>query len=425
MSTFNPFFSICVATRNRSETLLYCLKTLLHQNFESYEIIVSDNCDPEESALTKKIIEELASPKIRYFKPDSILSMTGNFEFALSKVTGDFIMCMGDDDGLVVDSLQYVHAFIEKYGAKVVKSPVPLYYWKNSIDFPDSVMFLPFPRPVTTVDSRSMLEKVASFEMGYYSLPMIYYAFVAKEIVEGVIAEQGNFFQNTASIDMYSGFVIAYKTQQYYISDKPFLISGVSSKSTGASAGTNAGDTVSKEFNSQHNLVEIYDKYQVPMLPKYDLPTFIMLEIKKFIANYNIPESELKINPRKVLLNFLSVQPIVDNAEKLKYSDEFNKYPVYQNDIDFIKRKFFGKQLYFPFLGNNDVQLMNGGEIIDPDIFGVKDVYDASVIFKKLIDKENLEPLYITIKRQDVQKPILVKRALNRIKRSINVLLGH
>lgn len=429
MSHSSPFFSICVATRNRTETVGSCLKTLLHQNFDSYEIILSDNCDPAESEKTRLIVQELASSKINYYKPDRILSMTENYEFALSKAKGQFILCMGDDDGLIVDSLQYVHDFIKKYDAQVVKSPVPWYYWKNSIDHPNSIMLLPFSRPVTLVDSRSMLEKVASFEMGYYSLPMIYYSFVSKEIIDGVVAEKGNFFQNTASIDMYSGFVIAYKTKQYHITDKPFLISGVSSKSNGATTGSNVSNTVSKEFYAQHNLVEIYDKYNVPLLPQYDLPTFILLEIKKFISNFNVPEDELQLNPKKVILNFLSTQPVVDNASTVKFLDHFKKYPVYKKDVEDIEKKFLGKQLYFPFLGSNDIQLINGGELIDPNLFKIENVYDASVIFRQLIDnKEKLEPLYISIQKQPEdqaqRKPILLKRAVNRLKRAALVLLG-
>ena len=82
------FFSICVPTRNRTETLFHCLKTLLNQSFNFYEIIVTDNSDEEESIKTLKLIEEFKSSKIRYYKTPSILSMTGNYEFALSKTSG-------------------------------------------------------------------------------------------------------------------------------------------------------------------------------------------------------------------------------------------------------------------------------------------------------------------------------------------------
>ena len=210
----STYFTICVPTRNRTETLFYCLKTLLDQEFESYEIVISDNSDEVESKKTIKILEELGSVKINYFKTKSILSMTENYEFALSKAKGKFILCIGDDDGLIVNSLNYVFEFIQKYDAKVIKCPRVGYGWIGSFWDTNSILAYPLERPVIKIDSRSMLEKVANFELRYSNLPMIYYSFVDRQIIDKVIKEKGSFFQNSASIDMYSGFVIALKTKR-------------------------------------------------------------------------------------------------------------------------------------------------------------------------------------------------------------------
>jgi len=418
-----PFFSICVPTRNRSETLYYCLKTLLHQDFESYEIIISDNCDEEESKKTSNIVKELNSPKLYYYKLERVLSMADNYEFALSKTNGKFVLCMGDDDGLIVNSLQYVFDFINKYNADIVKSPVAWYFWLKSTNYPDSLMTLPFPRPVMTVNSRSLLEKVAAFQLGYFNLPMIYYSFISRKIIDSIIAEKGNFFQNCASIDIYSGFVLAYKTKEFFIADKPFMIVGVSSKSNGAAQINNLPNIVS-EFDKQHNLMESYKKYQIPLLPQYQTTTFVLLELKKFVSNYNIPNNDLKINTEKVILNFLSQQPIINNISIINFKEYFELYDIYKNDILSIEKDFLDKQVYFPFLSHNDIQLVHGEEI-DPKLFGVKNVYDAAVIFRKLIDgTETLIPVEITKKMPPSQRPILFKRVFNRFNRALKVLLN-
>jgi len=359
--------------------------------------------------------------------------MTDNYEFALSKTKGQFILCMGDDDGLIVDSLQYVYNFIQKYDAEVVKSPVTWYYWPNSISYPESIMNFPFTLPVISIDSKSLLEKVANFELGYFNLPMIYYSFISRKIVDDVVAEKGSFFQNSASMDIYSGFVVAHKTKQFYISDKPFVIVGVSSKSTGASAFIDQTNNIVKEFNQQHNIFEAYKKHQIPLLPQsYSFPTNLLLELKNFAENYKITDTNLKIGTRKVLLNFLTNQSILNNVETLKFEENFREYDVYIKDIEFIKGNFLQKQLYFPFQNNNDIQLIHGVDI-DPNIFGIKNVYDASLIFRKLVDGiESLKPIEISIQKAEaikpveaIKKPILIKRAYNRLKRAVNVLLGH
>src|SRR5579871_1085273 len=180
-----PYFSICVPTRNRSETLLYCLKTLLDQDFDSYEIIVSDNSDIEENR-TKEVINQLNSSKIKYFRQHTVLSMTENYEFALSKAYGKFITCLGDDDGLIVNSLSYVKRFIEHYDATVVKCAEPVYWWPGSHVHPQSAMTFPYERPVSKILSKSSLGKVANFELSYFNLPMLYYSFISRDIIDEV-----------------------------------------------------------------------------------------------------------------------------------------------------------------------------------------------------------------------------------------------
>lgn len=424
MTDSDCFFSICVPTRNRSETLFYCLKSLLHQDFEDYEIIVSDNCDEEESKRTVEIVKEFASAKIKYFKPPSILSMTDNYEYALSKTKGKFVMCLGDDDGLVTNSLQYVFDLINENDASIVKSPVAWYHWIGSAVYPDSLMNLPFPRPLVMVDSKSILQKVAAFELGYFNLPMIYYSFISRELIDNAIEEKGSFFQNSASIDMYSGFILAHKTKHFHLSDKAFVIAGLSSKSNGVANITNQANIVREEFIKQHNLVEAYNKYAVPILPKYQTTTFVLLELKKFVSNYNIPDNVLKINTEKIILNFLSQQPIINNSSIINFKEYFEVYDIYKKDILSIEKKFLNKQVYFPFLRHNDIQLVHG-EDIDPKLFGIKNVYDAAVIFRKLIDgTETLIPVEITKKLPSPLRPNLFKRGFNRFNRALKVLLN-
>ena len=41
--TGKPFFSVVIPTRNRASLLRYALQTALDQDFDDYEIVVSDN----------------------------------------------------------------------------------------------------------------------------------------------------------------------------------------------------------------------------------------------------------------------------------------------------------------------------------------------------------------------------------------------
>jgi GT2 family glycosyltransferase len=81
--------SIVVPTRNRAEYLPYCLATCLSPNDKHIEVIVSDNNSSDQ---TRQVISRISDSRLRYFNIGECLSMRQNFEFALSKVTGDYLM---------------------------------------------------------------------------------------------------------------------------------------------------------------------------------------------------------------------------------------------------------------------------------------------------------------------------------------------
>jgi glycosyltransferase involved in cell wall biosynthesis len=423
----SPFFSICVPTRNRAETLYHCLKTLLHQDFDSYEIIVSDNCDAKESEETYKVVQELNSDKIKYFRQDTVLSMTANYEFALSRTKGKFITCLGDDDGLVVNSLQYVHDFIRTYKATVVKCCEICYWWPGSNLFPNSILSYPLERPVVQVLSKSVLEKVANFEIGYFNLPMLYYSFVSRSIIDEVIKEKGSFFQNSASIDMYSGFTIAHRTDSFFVTDKPFSICGQSNKSNGATVISTYDNKISREYLAQHSLKEIYNKYQIPFMSQFSMPLFVSLELSKFSDNYKVSRDDLNIQFKNIFIDSLSKSSTINVDSINELVDKFREYLKYEEDIRFVQENFLGKQVYYPKLGNHDTNINKYMEV-DPLLFDVHDVYGASLLSKEIMDSKKSRlplkiPMATKINPLEQNRRSLATKIGGRLKKVLRVLL--
>lgn len=429
----NLRFSIIIPTRNRFDTLKYCLKTCLKQNFDNYEIIVSDNSDEIDSNETRKVVNELNSTRIRYFKTPAILSMTANYEFALSKSTGEYILCIGDDDGILTDSLIYVDELIKEFDASVVKSPVAVYHWKTALQTPNTFE-LPYPVPISRIDSRSLLKKVAGFELGYFNLPMIYYSFVSRHVVNRVIAAQGSFFGNAAAIDLYSGLVVAHYTTDFILSDVPFVIAGLSGKSNGSAEQISLKTNISREHYEKTGLHEMYKTYKVPQLPSYNLQLLSLLELVKFKKNFHLDDHTFKITPKKVIVKFLSNNPVLEKIESLGLGECFLEYDIYKDDIDDIREDFFGKNLYFPYLGNNDIQIVSR-TLLDPDLFSIENVFDAAVVLREIIDGyATIKPISITIPKEIIVPPPpppsgaihVGKTFYKRIKRAGKILLvGH
>src|SRR6188472_2928641 len=94
--------SIVIPTRDRESTLGFTLQTCLAQEFDDFEIVVADNST---RPATRQLIEQIASPRIRYVRAPKPLAMTDNWEFGLSQARGELITVLGSDDGLLLHSL--------------------------------------------------------------------------------------------------------------------------------------------------------------------------------------------------------------------------------------------------------------------------------------------------------------------------------
>lgn len=91
-------FSVLLPTRNRLEYLRYAVETVRRQDYPHWEIVISDNCSEDDIG---GFVRELADPRIRYVRTDSFVSVTDNWNNALDHSSGDYVVMLGDDDGLL------------------------------------------------------------------------------------------------------------------------------------------------------------------------------------------------------------------------------------------------------------------------------------------------------------------------------------
>lgn len=60
----------------------------------------------------KNIFRDLRDKRVRYIKTGKPISMTENFEFALSNAREGYIMFLGADKGLMPDAIKYVNEIV-------------------------------------------------------------------------------------------------------------------------------------------------------------------------------------------------------------------------------------------------------------------------------------------------------------------------
>ncbi|MDA8130464.1 MAG: glycosyltransferase family 2 protein [Elusimicrobia bacterium] len=94
--------TVAIPTRDRPRSLLKAVASVVLQSYGRLEIIVSDN---NSSGDTRKSVAGVADPRIKYFRHDSDLTMTENWNFCLQRASGEYFLLLSDDDSLAAGAI--------------------------------------------------------------------------------------------------------------------------------------------------------------------------------------------------------------------------------------------------------------------------------------------------------------------------------
>jgi glycosyltransferase involved in cell wall biosynthesis len=229
----SPKVSVLIPTRERPDTLAKCLRTVVNQSYGNLEIIVSDNASSPE---TEAVVASFDSSRIRYFNTGKRISMSHNFEFALSKATGDWITAIGDDDGLVPGGIARAVELLQASGAEAMGSLQCYYVWPSKEDVSGgSVLSVPMGTSSSFKDAKEAIRLCVMGHLGYVELPMLYTGgMISSTVIAKVKAANNGAFFNSQIPDCYSAFAVCSVIDRYLFSKEPFAVAGSSKHSNGA-----------------------------------------------------------------------------------------------------------------------------------------------------------------------------------------------
>ena len=99
MSTVSALVSICLPVRNGEEFLTETVKSVLAQDHERLELIISDNASSDG---TEDVCRDLSrsDSRIRYYRQPHNIGLLNNFIEVQRLATGEYLRWIGDDDWL-------------------------------------------------------------------------------------------------------------------------------------------------------------------------------------------------------------------------------------------------------------------------------------------------------------------------------------
>jgi glycosyltransferase involved in cell wall biosynthesis len=92
------------------------IKSVIAQTYQDWQLVIVDDCSPED---LKGIVEPyLADSRVEYYRNEKncgAVDVVDNWNICLSHCTGDYVICMGDDDRLLPCCLEELSKTIDKY----------------------------------------------------------------------------------------------------------------------------------------------------------------------------------------------------------------------------------------------------------------------------------------------------------------------
>lgn len=258
--------SIVIPTRNRGHLLHYALRSVIQQTYKNLEIVVCDNFSVDN---TREIVDSFNNKDIIYMRTDTVLSMPDNWEFALSRATGEYVAYLTDDSYLLPDSISKAMKDLDRFNVKVV-------VWKHCAYFASDWLesarrnILYFPKVTFKsylMNSKASLRKLYDLDGSISTMvPKSLNSLCHRSIMEKAAGVQHRFFLPSCP-DYTSAASILLNVPEYLLIDQPLYVDGVTTSSIGATTSFNLGESTQKCISEFSGKIDDIVCFGIPTSP--------------------------------------------------------------------------------------------------------------------------------------------------------------
>lgn len=369
--------------------------------------MVSDNYSQDE---TREVVSACRDRRVKYINTGRRISMSHNWEFALSHINDGYVIYLGDDDALIPQAIKSLARLIAETGSKAICWNQASYTWPYGSQHYANVLSMPMRNSLVSCQADKMLKLAIEFKIGYTKLPWLYKGIVSHEAIQRAKSSSGRFF-NSMTPDVYSGIAIAAVIKEYLFSERPYTINGASRHSTGMSNFSGNANSAPKELFLAEDNIPFHDRLVfAPSKPILVAESFLQLK-DHCRNNGSLPE----INYEQLIIETMKgavsappgvydaiVSAVIGIGDRNELSDfARNVIAKYKNAHSAYQHTNYG------------YNFMSQTLIIDCEPLGIRDVYEASRLCFYILKIQND---YLSFKGSLTR---MLERALRKISREI------
>ncbi len=282
-------FSILLPTRNRLELLKLAVQSVLDQDFQDWEIVISDNASEED---IEGFAAQLADPRVKYVRSETFLPVTENWNLSLENSSGDYIVMLGDDDCLMRGALSAANVLlIDHDDPDVLYSDAVLFAYPNVIPGSEGAyvffVYAEFlhgqtqPFWLSNEQALHVVQESLSFRFVYpYNMQYLIFSRRAFERLRS----KGPFFQSPYP-DYYASNALFLTAERVLVHPQPLVAIGISPKSYGY---YHFNDREAEGVDFLRNIAEerLIDRVRSVLVPGTDMNNSWLLAMEALVMNY-------------------------------------------------------------------------------------------------------------------------------------------
>ncbi len=231
-------FSVAIPCYNRLELLRGAFYTVKKQDFSNWELCIFDNASKKD---IPNFIKEVNDSRVRYKRSDEFLPVTESWNSAISMATGDYVILIGDDDGLTPKYFSRLIPLIEQFQyPEVIYSPFYQFWhpevapWDPKgyvIEIKNGFFFVEAKEPFLLKREHAIAAVEGSLTL-HRNFSYNIQAFVFHRSLLEEMQKDGDIFRSPFP-DYYMANVAMAKSKSTLIIPDPMCIAGVSKASVG------------------------------------------------------------------------------------------------------------------------------------------------------------------------------------------------
>jgi glycosyltransferase involved in cell wall biosynthesis len=328
-----PLLSIVIPTKDRYRTLINLVSHILTWKSDNFEVIIQDN-SADNTPLCDFLENYKHDTRMKYFHEKyKVLSVVENSTFSIENSTGKYVCFLGDDDGIISQSLSVVK-WMDDNNIDSLNCSHGSYCWpeyrlgnngkKKSLA--GMLLYHGYSGRVDKVNPLDSLDELLeNGALRINNITRIYHGIVSRETLNKLKEKTGYYFPGPVA-DMSSAVGLSFFSNSHYTIDYPLITAGASGSSFAGKSG------------QKKNSIVLEDQ---AWLPKETIDNWSSF-LPKYLTVHTIwPESAVQSLIKTGNENLIPKL----NLDKI-YGEYLVDYPELKSDFDiFLKEKFSSDEI--------------------------------------------------------------------------------